>query len=49
MQPGEVIQLERKGYFRCDEAYGGYGARPAVLFLISDGKSTTKGGGRKGK
>ena len=38
---GEVIQLERKGFFRVDKAYGGPG-KPAVLFAIPDGR--TKGG-----
>jgi len=34
---GEVIQLERKGFYRCDVPYGGVD-QPAVLFLIPDGK-----------
>ena len=33
----QVIQLERKGFFRCDVAYGGAG-KPVVLFAIPDGK-----------
>lgn len=36
---GEVIQLERKGFYRCDVPYGGGVDRPAVLFLIPDGKT----------
>lgn len=36
---GEVIQLERKGFYRCDVPYGGGPDRPAVLFLIPDGKT----------
>jgi glutamyl-tRNA synthetase len=37
IQVGQVLQLERKGFFRCDEAYGGPD-KPAVLFLIPDGR-----------
>jgi glutamyl-tRNA synthetase len=33
-----VIQLERKGFFRVDKPYGGSESKPAVLFLIPDGK-----------
>lgn len=38
VKAGEVIQLERKGFFRCDVAYGGSPDQPAVLFLVPDGK-----------
>ena len=38
VQAGDVIQLERKGFFRCDVAYGGSADKPAVLFMIPDGK-----------
>ena len=38
---GEVVQLERKGFFRVDKAYGGID-KPAVLFAIPDGRQ--KGG-----
>ena len=37
VRAGDIIQLERKGYFRCDRAYGGEG-KPAVLFNIPTGK-----------
>jgi glutamyl-tRNA synthetase len=37
IQAGQVIQLERKGFFRCDEAYGGP-EKPAVFFLVPDGR-----------
>ena len=37
MQAGDIVQVERKGYFRCDRAYLGPG-RPAVLFGIPDGR-----------
>ena len=54
-----MIQLERKGFFRCDVAYGGPN-KPVVLFAIPDGKqmkgasatattSLVKGGGGKKK
>ena len=35
---GDIIQFERKGFFRCDEAYGGSPEKPAVFFLIPDGR-----------
>jgi glutamyl-tRNA synthetase len=38
---GTVIQLERKGFFRVDSAYGGVG-KPPVLFAIPDGKLIKK-------
>jgi glutamyl/glutaminyl-tRNA synthetase len=38
VQKGEVIQLERKGFFRCDQPYGGSPDKPAMLFLIPDGR-----------
>ena len=37
MQAGDIVQIERKGYFRCDRTFLGPG-RPAVLFSIPDGK-----------
>jgi glutamyl-tRNA synthetase len=37
---GEVIQLERKGFFRVDRAYGGPEC-PAILFGIPDGRAKT--------
>ena len=33
-----MIQLERKGFYRCDQVYGGKD-KPIVLFLIPDGKA----------
>jgi len=38
VQEGDVIQLERKGFFRCDVAYNGKKDSPVVLFYIPDGK-----------
>ncbi len=61
VQAGEVIQLERKGFFRCDKPYGGSADKPCVLFAIPDGKvkataisttaaaATSKEGGKKSK
>lgn len=46
LQKGEVLQLERKGYYVVDEPYGVKGpGRPMVLFAIPDGRSKnmTKG------
>lgn len=37
VQANEIIQLERKGYFRCDRPYID-SDRPLVLFAIPDGK-----------
>jgi glutamyl-tRNA synthetase len=42
-----VIQLERKGFFRCDVAYGGPN-KPVVLFAIPDGKQIKAAQGAKG-
>jgi glutamyl-tRNA synthetase len=48
LQKGEILQLERKGYYIVDEPYGMKGSgRPIVLFCIPDGRSKTmnKGAG----
>ncbi|KFK26423.1 hypothetical protein AALP_AA8G246500 [Arabis alpina] len=37
LQRGDVIQLERKGYFRCDVPYM-KSSKPIVLFSIPDGR-----------
>lgn len=39
---GAIVQLERKGFYRVDVAWGG-DARPAVLFAIPDGRPKTWG------
>jgi len=39
---GAIVQLERKGFYRVDAAWGGDG-RPAVLFAIPDGRPKTWG------
>lgn len=35
----QVVQLERKGFYRCDRPYGGSADQPAVLYLIPDGRT----------
>lgn len=43
---GEIIQLQRKGFFRCDVPYAPVSSfssreQPLILFHIPDGHSTT--------
>ena len=38
MREGDVVQLERRGFFRADKPYRGDG-KPLVLFMIPDGKT----------
>jgi len=38
LKEGEVIQLERRGFFRCDRPYLGP-QKPLMLFMIPDGKT----------
>ncbi|PNX99775.1 putative glutamate-tRNA ligase cytoplasmic-like, partial [Trifolium pratense] len=40
LQRGEVLQLERKGYFRCDVPFV-RPSKPIVLFAIPDGRQQT--------
>ncbi|GMN23176.1 hypothetical protein TIFTF001_000021 [Ficus carica] len=40
LKRGEVLQLERKGYFRCDVPYV-RPSKPVVLFAIPDGRQQT--------
>lgn len=37
LKSGDIIQLERKGYFRCDVPYLRH-SKPMVLFAIPDGR-----------
>lgn len=37
LNKGDVIQLERKGFFRVDESYVS-DSKPVVLFAIPDGR-----------
>lgn len=40
LQRGEILQLERKGYFRCDVPFI-RPSKPIVLFAIPDGRQQT--------
>ncbi|GAB4847776.1 hypothetical protein Ancab_026839 [Ancistrocladus abbreviatus] len=40
LQRGEVLQLERKGYFRCDVPFV-RPSKPVILFAIPDGRQQT--------
>ena len=42
LQRGDIIQIERKGYYRVDEPLQDEG-KPMVLFSIPDGKPRTTG------
>lgn len=39
LQKGDIIQLERKGYYIVDEPLGKPGAKSVVLFAIPDGRT----------
>lgn len=39
LKKGDILQLERKGYFICDVPYGGRADKPVVLFSIPDGRT----------
>ena len=43
LQHNEVIQLERRGYFRVDQPYVS-DSKPMVLYMIPDGKAKPMGG-----
>ena len=43
LQQDEIIQLERRGYYRVDRPYLG-GDKPLVLYMIPDGKSKAMSG-----
>ena len=45
LQAGDIIQFERKGYYRVDVPYKE--GQPAVLFTIPDGKAVSKYGAKK--
>ncbi|KAJ0800642.1 putative glutamate--tRNA ligase [Helianthus annuus] len=42
LKRGDILQLERKGYFRCDVPFIRPG-KPIVLYSIPDGRQVTKG------
>ena len=39
LKAGDVIQLERRGFYRVDAAYGGDDSKPLQLFNVPDGKT----------
>lgn len=41
LKQGDILQLERKGYFRCDVPFV-RPSKPMVLFAIPDGRQQTK-------
>ncbi|CUM64153.1 uncharacterized protein PRCAT00001745001 [Priceomyces carsonii] len=45
LKEGDIIQFERKGYYRVDKPYGE--GKAAVLFSIPDGKTVSKYGAKK--
>lgn len=46
LKEGDIIQFERKGYYRLDKAYGGDASKPAVFFTIPDGKVVQRYGAK---
>lgn len=45
LQQGDILQLERKGYYIVDEAYTKAG-KPMVLFNIPDGRAKAAPSGK---
>jgi glutamyl-tRNA synthetase len=43
LKKGDIIQLERRGYYIVDQPYGGAADKPAVLFSIPDGRTKNLG------
>eukprot|EP00550_Attheya_septentrionalis_P007569 CAMPEP_0198295576 /NCGR_PEP_ID=MMETSP1449-20131203/28375_1 /TAXON_ID=420275 /ORGANISM="Attheya septentrionalis, Strain CCMP2084" /LENGTH=58 /DNA_ID=CAMNT_0043995929 /DNA_START=23 /DNA_END=195 /DNA_ORIENTATION=- len=43
LQHHEVIQLERRGYYRVDRPYISE-EKPLILFMVPDGKTKSMGG-----
>mmetsp|Transcript_16484 Transcript_16484/g.19023 ORF Transcript_16484/g.19023 Transcript_16484/m.19023 type:complete len:1058 (+) Transcript_16484:153-3326(+) len=44
LQAGEVIQLERRGFYRVDQPYRRSVDKPIVLYMIPDGKTKSMSG-----
>jgi len=47
MPVGEIIQFERKGYYRLDKAFDKASGKGGEFFLIPDGKTVNKYGTKK--
>ncbi|KAK6458372.1 glutamine-tRNA ligase [Scheffersomyces xylosifermentans] len=45
LKEGDIIQFERKGYYRVDVPYSE--GKPAILFTVPDGKTVSKYGSKK--
>ena len=43
LQQNEIVQLERRGYYRCDRPYISPD-KPLILYMVPDGKSKSMGG-----
>lgn len=43
LKQGDIIQLERKGYYIVDQAHSGADNKPVVLFNIPDGRVKSLG------
>ena len=48
LKEGDVIQLERRGFYRVDQPYRGSYEKPIILYMIPDGKMKSMSG-RSGK
>jgi len=44
LKEGDVIQLERRGFYRVDQPYRGSCDKPIVLYMIPDGKTKSMSG-----
>ena len=44
LQQDEVIQLERRGFYRVDRPYQGNEEKPMILYMIPDGKQKSMSG-----
>lgn len=44
LHKGDVIQLERRGFYRVDQPYRGGYDKPIILYMIPDGKTKSMSG-----
>jgi len=44
LKEGDVIQLERRGFYRVDQPYRGSHEKPIVLYMVPDGKTKSMSG-----